>query len=282
LKARYDAQPGAPVVYDILVLSGGGDWGAFGAGFLKGWSHVQGPLAMPEFDVVTGVSTGALIAPFAFLGDARSLDTIVELYRNSGPDLVKQRWPFYFLPANESFATVPGLERELRARVDLAILRRIADASRQGRFLLVNTTDVDDGGSRVWDVGSEAQRAVDSGDVERVHRILLASAGIPGAFPFREIDGALYVDGGVTGNILYGGGTREERGLPALWAETYPDLPVPTIRFWVIFNNQLRPLPQVRQRRRGRRSYRVAWGWARARRRSRRSGICSPRQKSRS
>ena len=104
---------------------------------------------------------------------------------------------------------------------------------------------MDDGGSWVWDVGSEAQRAVDSGEVDRVHRILLASSGIPAAFPFREIDGSLYVDGGVTGNILYGGGTREERSLPAVWAETYPHLPIPTVRFWVIFNNQLRPLPQV-------------------------------------
>jgi hypothetical protein len=245
LKARYDAHPGEPVVYDILVLSGGGDWGAFGAGVLKGWSRVQGPLAMPVFDVVTGVSTGALIAPFAFLGDAQSIDTIVDLYRNPRSDLVKQRWPLYFLPANESFATVPGLESELRTRVDMAMIRRLADASQQGRFLLVNTTDVDDGGSRVWDVGSEAQRAVESGNVDRVHRILLASAGIPGAFPFREIDGALYVDGGVTGNILYGGGTREERSLPAMWAAAYPDLPMPTVRYWVIFNNQLRPLPQV-------------------------------------
>jgi hypothetical protein len=245
LKARYDAQPGVPVVYDILVLSGGGDWGAFGAGVLQGWSRAHGPLAMPAFDVVTGVSTGALIAPFAFLGDAQSLATIIDLYRHPGADLVKQRWPLYFLPANESFATVPGLERELRARVDLTMLRRIAEASRQGRFLLVNTTDVDDGGNRVWDVGSEAQRAVESGDVDRVHRILLASSGIPGAFPFREIDGALYVDGGVTGNILYGGATREERSLPALWAATYPALPAPTVRYWVIFNNQLRPLPQV-------------------------------------
>jgi hypothetical protein len=93
--------------------------GAFGAGVLKGWSRVHGPRATPEFDVVTGVSTGALIAPFAFLGDAPSLDTMVELYRHPRPDLVKQRWPLYFLPAHESFATVPGLERELRARVDV-------------------------------------------------------------------------------------------------------------------------------------------------------------------
>jgi hypothetical protein len=60
-----------------------------------------------------------------------------------------------------------------------------------------------------------------------------------------KIDGALYVDGSVTGNILYGGATREEWSLPAMWAATYPVLPVPTVRYWVIFNNHLRPLPQV-------------------------------------
>ena len=89
-------------------------------------------MALPQFDAVTGVSTGALIAPFAFLGDAQSLDTIVSLYRHPQPDWVKQRWPLYFLPGI-SLATVPGLEREMRARVDLALLRRVADASRAGR-----------------------------------------------------------------------------------------------------------------------------------------------------
>jgi predicted acylesterase/phospholipase RssA len=249
IKTRYDdyaaGRAAAPPTVELLVISGGGDWGAFGAGFLKGWSHVQGALALPQFDAVTGVSTGALIAPFAFLGDAQALDTIASLYRHPQPDWVKQRWPLYFLPTNISFATVPGLEREMRARVDLALLRRIADAHRAGRILLVNTTDIDDGGMWVWDVGREAQRAVETGTVDRVYRILLASAGIPGAFPFREIDGSLYVDGGVTGNILYGGRVREEQSFPALWVAAYPHIPVPPIRYWVIFNNQLRPLPQV-------------------------------------
>ena len=76
VKARYDAHPGEPLVWDVLVISGGGDKGAFGAGFLKGWSRVHGPLAKPEFDVVTGVSTGALIAPFAFLGDDQSIESV--------------------------------------------------------------------------------------------------------------------------------------------------------------------------------------------------------------
>jgi Patatin-like phospholipase len=115
-KARYDAHPGEPVVWNLMLISGGGDWGAFGAGFLKGWSRVQGPLSKPEPDVVTGVSTGALISPFAFLGDDKSIESVLTLYRNPKPDWVKTRWPFYFLPANESFATVPGLEREMRTR----------------------------------------------------------------------------------------------------------------------------------------------------------------------
>jgi Patatin-like phospholipase len=76
-KTEYDRRAAAgqpPPVIDILIVSGGGDWGAFGAGFLKGWLKVpaQHPLAKPEFDAVTGVSTGALIAPFAFLGDEQS------------------------------------------------------------------------------------------------------------------------------------------------------------------------------------------------------------------
>jgi predicted acylesterase/phospholipase RssA len=245
LKARYDQNPNEPLVADMLIISGGGDWGAFGAGFLKGWSRVHGPLAKPEFDVVTGVSTGALISPFAFLGDDDSIDLIETLYRNPKKDWVKKRLPLYFLPGNQSFATVPGLERELRERVDISLIRRVAEASKAGRLLAVNTTDVDDGGLHVWDVGSEAQRAAETGEVNRVHQILLASSGIPGAFPFREIDGSLYVDGGVTGNILYAGGTREDQNLVAVWAGTYPNLPLPRVRYWVIFNNQLRPLPQV-------------------------------------
>jgi hypothetical protein len=59
------------------------------------------------------------------------------------------------------------------------------------------------------------------------------------------IDDELYVDGGVTGNIIYGGRIAEEDSLPAQWQKAYPDLPIPKVRYWVIFNNQLRPLPQV-------------------------------------
>jgi len=249
-KAEYDRRTTAgqpPPVIDILIISGGGDWGAFGAGFLKGWRKIsaQHPLAKPEFDAVTGVSTGTLIAPFAFLGDEQSTDQIVNLYRNPEADWVKQRGFLYFLPNNISFAEVPGLEREMQKHITLDMLRRIAKAGADGRLLAVNTTNLDEATSRVFDMVVEAQRAADSGQVDRVHNIMLASAGIPGAFPFRMIDDELYVDGGVTGNIIYGGRIGEEDSLPALWQKAYPKLPIPKIRYWVIFNNQFRPVPQV-------------------------------------
>jgi predicted acylesterase/phospholipase RssA len=248
-KAEYDdyaagRRPDPPVV-DILIISGGGDWGAFGAGYLKGWKSrpATDPLAMPEFDVVTGVSTGALIAPFAFLSTDESIQRIEHLYRNPKKDWVKQRWPLYFLPNNISFAEVPGLERELRQQVTPEMIRAIAERGRDGRLCAVNTTNLDDASPRVFDLVAEAQRASDTGDMSRMYNIMLASSGIPGAFPYREIDGDMYVDGGVTSNIIYGGRMSEEDTLTAAWARQYPDVPIPKTRFWVIFNNQLRTLP---------------------------------------
>ena len=222
-KAEYDRNTAGgrkePPVIDILVISGGGDWGAFGAGFLKGWQKVPAghPLAKPEFDAVSGVSTGTLIAPFAFLGDPQSIDEIVDLYRNPQEDWVKQRGFLYFLPGNISLAEVPGLEREVRKHITADMVRRISKAGSDGRVLAVNTTNLDTGTSRVFDLVAEAQRSEDSGEIERIHNIMLASAGIPGVFPFRIIDDQLYVDGSVTGNIIYGGRIAEEDSLPALW-----------------------------------------------------------------
>jgi hypothetical protein len=232
---------------DILVISGGGDWGAFGAGFLKGWGRVPAgdPMARPEFDVVTGVSTGALIAPFAFVGTEESIDRIETLYRNPQSDWVRERGWLYFLPSNISFAEIPGLERDVKANIDTRMIAAIAQAGASGRALVVNTTNLDDGNARVFDLVSEAERAVAAGDTERVQTIILASAGIPAAFPFRMIDNQMYVDGGVTGNIVYGGRLSEDASLPALWAKAYPGLVMPKLRYWVIFNNQLAAQPQV-------------------------------------
>jgi hypothetical protein len=242
--ARKGGKGTAPVTLDLLVISGGGDWGAFGAGVLKGWGRVTGESARPQFDVVTGVSTGALIAPFAFLGDDESIERIVQLYRNPREDVAVSRGWFFFLPNNPSFYVLPGLERELRTALDRPMIERIAAADASGRGLLVNTTNIDLGGMRVWDIVAESKAALASGNEDQVHQILLASAGIPAVFPARGIGEHLYVDGAITGNILYAGRPRANESLPEVWKAKHPGVPL-RIRYWVIFNNQFRFPPQV-------------------------------------
>jgi predicted acylesterase/phospholipase RssA len=235
----------APATIDMLVISGGGDWGAFGAGVLKGWGRVTGELARPQFDVVTGVSTGAMIAPLAFLGDDESIERIVKLYRNPQRDWTASRGLVFFLPNNPSFYALPGLEREMRTALDRRMLERIAAEERTGRLLLVNTTNIDLGDSRVWNIVAESKRALADRSEEHVYRILLASAGIPAVFPARSIGDYLYVDGAITGNIVFRGRTREEESFAARWRAAYPKLPMPRLRYWVIFNNQFRFPPQM-------------------------------------
>jgi predicted acylesterase/phospholipase RssA len=255
VKAEHDAYASGrsktPATLDILVISGGGDWGAFGAAFIKGWRTVprSNPLAKPRFDVITGVSTGALIAPFVFLDTDEAMESIVQLYRNPKPDFVQERGYLFFLPNNASLAEVPGLEREVRTHVTADMLKRIVEAGKGGRLLAVNTTNLDDTSSRVFNLVSEARRAVEQGDPERFHRILLASSGIPVAFPHRMIDGEMYVDGGITGNIIYGGKVSEDDSIPAQWVRRYPGVPLPKTRYWIVFNNQVHVPPEVvRQR----------------------------------
>ena len=239
------AKTAAPPTIDVLVISGGGDWGAFGAGVLKGWGRVKGELARPQFDVVTGVSTGALIAPFAFLGDEQSIERIVQLYRKPQKDVAVSRGMFFFLPNNPSFFTLPGLERDLRMALDRPMIERIAAEGARNRGLIVNTTNIDLGDMHAWDLVAEARRALADNNEDHVRTIVLASAGIPAVFPARGIGEYLYVDGAITGNILYGGRVREDESLPALWRAKYPAAPMPRLRYWVIFNNQFRFPPQV-------------------------------------
>ena len=246
MRERRAKDPGATL--DVLAISGGGDWGAFGTGFLRGWGEVKDPaMRRPEFDVVSGVSTGALIAPFAFLGTEKDLETVDGLYRNPKADWVRTRGLLFFLPDNASFAEVPGLEREVDEVISEDFIRRVADQTARGRALLINTTNLDDGSPQPFRWGKEAQAAVAAHDPKKLRNILLASSGIPGAFPPREIDGSIYVDGAVTSNIIYGGNARRGNSFGAVWKRMYPGEPVPTVRFWVILNNYAQAQPRTVQ-----------------------------------
>tara|TARA_R110002072_G_scaffold143659_2_gene289666 strand:+ start:9701 stop:10909 length:1209 start_codon:yes stop_codon:yes gene_type:complete len=196
---------GETVQLNFLALSGGGGDGAYGAGLLTGWSASG---TRPEFQVVTGVSTGALIAPFAFLGPAYD-DALRRAYTGVGQDDI-------FSPAilpnlvNGPALTDAGPFRSLvESFIDQDVLDAIAIEHQRGRRLLVATTNIDAGRPVIWDLGEIA--ASDApGSLALFRQIIVASAAIPGLFPPVLIDVVadgqvyteLHVDGGITAQIF--------------------------------------------------------------------------------
>ena len=233
------ARLAGPQPVDLLALSGGADGGAFGAGVLKGWT-ARGD--RPEFDYVTGVSTGALIAPLAFLGPQYD-DALQQVYTRTRASDVLLLKPLQVLTGAPSIGDPAPLKAQIDAIVTPRMVEAIAAERRKGRMLLIGTTDLDAQRQVIWDIGRIA--ASDQPDrVALIRNILLASASIPGAFPPVAIDVVsdgqryqeLHVDGGVTrGVFIYPGGI----GLPK---KTGPR------RMWVIRNSKLGPEPdQVAQ-----------------------------------
>lgn len=239
---------GQPPVRDVLILSGGGAKGAFGAGFLKGWDSIEsGPMVLPEFDTVTGVSTGAMIAPFAFIGTPEAYDRILEFYSNPGEDWVKRRRPFAIWPSRISMFNNENLEAYIRQQIDEDLVRRVAEGAEEDRILLVGATNLDQGRMRVWNLCVEAREALESQSLDRIQSMLLASAAIPAAFPPVEIDGDMYVDGGASEQLYALGDTNRVLNPVSIWRERYPGVPFPKIRIWIIVNTKLELDPEVTQ-----------------------------------
>lgn len=242
------AENGSDPVIDFLALSGGGDYGAFGAGFLIGWGAVEDPeWKRPEFDAVTGVSTGALLAPFAFVGDDKSLNTVESFYRDPQKDWVRNRGMLFFLPSNPSFAIIPGLDRDIRNVIDDEFVGNVAERSRDGALLVVSATDLDLGRQKYWNVGAEAETAVLSGDESKFEDMMLASAAIPGVFPPIQIGESVYADGGVSANVLLMLDPKSPNAFIQRWMANHPDQPLPKMRYWVIINNQWNHPPKTVQ-----------------------------------
>lgn len=203
---------------DYLALSGGGQDGAFGAGLLCGWT-ARGD--RPEFKVVTGISTGALIAPFAFVGSEYD-NVLRDVYTTiSTRDIEKERSILGGL-TSDAMADVQPL-RDLIARyVDEAFLRRVADAHHKGRLLLLGTTNMDAQRPVMWAMGTLAASGHPD-SLQLFRDIMLASASIPGVFPpvIIEVDapnGARYdemhCDGGVSTQVFLYPAAFSFRDLP--------------------------------------------------------------------
>ena len=190
---------------ELLAISGGGDKGAFGAGLLSGWTAAG---SRPTFKAVTGVSTGALIAPFAFLGPEYD-KVLEEVYTTISPEDVARPRSIIAAIQNDGMADNQPLWALISKYVDERLLAAIAAEHEKGRILLIGTTDLDARQPVIWNVGNIAASG-SSNALELLRSILLASAAIPGAFPPTlvdvEVDGKPYqemhVDGGASAQVF--------------------------------------------------------------------------------
>jgi predicted acylesterase/phospholipase RssA len=191
----------------FLAISGGGDNGAYGAGFLNGWTASG---KRPEFKVVTGVSTGALIAPFAFLGP--KYDYVLErVYtQSSQKDIFKKRGLIKGALFGDSMADTRPLASVIASYVNQQLLDEIAAEYAKGRVLLVGTANLDSLEPVIWNLTAIAA-SKDARAIPLFRSILLASASIPGAFPPVMIDAnvggthyqEMHVDGGTMAQVFF-------------------------------------------------------------------------------
>ena len=202
LKAAHKLDPSIPLDHAYyLAISGGGGDGAYGAGILNGWSKAG---TRPQFEVVTGISTGALSAPYAFLGSAYD-DKLKEIYTTiDDKDIMKKNGPIDAVFGTSLTDNSP-LKALVAKYVTQDLLDKIAIEGGKGRRLLIGTTNLDAQRPVVWDMTAIAA----SGNPDRLQlfrNVLVASAAIPGVFPPQLIkvtaDGKVYeelhVDGGTT------------------------------------------------------------------------------------
>lgn len=232
---------GRPIV-ETLALSGGGSDGAFGAGVLTGWSE-RGD--RPEFEVVTGVSAGAIIAPFAYLGPKYdpALKVIWTEYQQS------QVVTAQFLPGlfgGSALTDTTPLASLIAKYVDREMLDAIAAQYNRGRILMVLTTNLDAQRPVVWNMG-EIARDPSPEALVLFRKVILASAAIPGAFPPVNIDVVadgknyeeMHVDGGTTRELFVAPVQAPLKAFDALY-------PAPPIRrMYIIKNGKVVPEQEV-------------------------------------
>jgi hypothetical protein len=205
-RAALGLAPDAPMPpTQFLALSGGGDDGAFGAGILVGWSEAGN---RPEFQFVTGVSTGALMAPLAFLGQ-RYDPQLRDFYTTVTADDIFEARGLTSALFDDALSDTTPLWKMISHSVNEAMLADLAAAYQKGRILMIGTTDLDAQQPCLWNIGAIAA----SGNPEAldlIRKVLRASSAVPGIFqPVLidvEVDGKkyqeLHVDGGAIAQMF--------------------------------------------------------------------------------
>ncbi|CAH7416588.1 Patatin-like phospholipase [Vibrio chagasii] len=221
-----------------LSISGGGSDGAYAAAIMSGWPKDE----RPTFASVSGVSTGAIIGVFAFLGEEYD-DHMIDLYTNADiGDLFRMRSILRIFPAQSVFDTSP-FEGKVRDFLTPEVIKEIGVEREKGRMLLLGTVNLDSQQFVIWDLGKIAQYGTDESD-KLVQDIVIASSSIPGAFPAKylpvsDVDGQthleMHVDGGVGRQVF---SISQWMDLPSFY---------PSYRhiLYVINNGRLKPTYQL-------------------------------------
>jgi predicted acylesterase/phospholipase RssA len=225
---------------DVLLLSGGGQNGAFGAGFLRGW-RARTDQTMPTFDLVSGISTGALQAPYALLGTGAAVDTLTALYARAATSIAPTIDWWFWLRRTGGLVNTARFDRTLAASVNGQFRDELRRAFADDRQIVFATTDFDLGTGRLWSLGEELDST--AAGLVRVRSLLRAATAIPGIFPPVVIDGHVHADGGVVENVM-----------PVLTHDAYVELgrrlaskgvQDVTVRVWVVMNLWTHPEPRV-------------------------------------
>ena len=218
---------------NLLSLSGGGQNGAFGAGFLIGWRESG---RRPEIDVVTGVSTGALLATHALLGTPADDAVLEEMYTQiTKNDISTKRTIFGLLSGADSLKDTAPLRSLIAHYITAETLQRVAAAFDDNRLIVVGTTNVDYGQTWVWNMSLLAKH----GKLDLYRDVLLASASFPILFPPVEIEGHLFVDGAARSNLVVPGMAGSKRPKPPLYGPG---------NLYVISNGRLEHPPEALRR----------------------------------
>lgn len=190
----------APVTLRVLVLSAGGQYGAYGAGFLTGWSQNKAA-PRPSFDLVTGVSAGAILAPVAQAGS--EFDPLLEPWRGlSDADVLRRLNPLRLI-ASPAVTDASPLEQLVERQLTDPLIARLARQDAAKARTLISAVDLESARAQVFDLGAVSGSDLPVTQKRRcLTEAILASAAVPGLFPPRNIDGRLYVDGGLRDQLF--------------------------------------------------------------------------------
>lgn len=208
LVRRMERQSGHAL--NLLSISGGGQNGAFGAGFLIGWRESG---QRPEFDFVGGVSTGSLLATHALLGTPADDAILEEMYTQITDKDIYESRPLLGLLRKDSLRDTAPMQALIAKYITAETLQRVAVASDDNRLIMVGTTNIDYGQTWVWNMSLIAKH----GKLELYRKVLLASASFPILFPPVEIDGHLFVDGAARSNVVVIGIAGSEKPAEPLY-----------------------------------------------------------------